>query len=134
MTEIADPTYAEIRFVHNEVKIEIVTFIKTNGDEDCQKASEEFIGGFLEGSEAEWSQTEKICKKSINELYERVFNNEQIHATYIRIKEGWAWGYDSRIVFYGVPSSQAQGVCEEIAADIGERFNADVECVQGTVG
>jgi hypothetical protein len=116
------------------VKVELVTFIKAYGDEDCQTASEAFIKGFVEGSDEGWSQTEKTCKKTLNDLYQRVFNNEQIHATYIRIKEGGAWGYDSRIVLYGVPSSQALDVCEQVAADVKRRFKADVECVQGTVG
>jgi hypothetical protein len=131
ITELTEPTYAEIRFVHSQAKIELVTFIKTYGEESCREVSEQFIKDFMGGSGEGWSQTEKTCKKTLNELYQRVFNNEQIHATYIRIKE---WGYDSRIVLYGVASSQALQVCEQIAADVEKTFNAEVDCVEGTVG
>lgn len=130
----SEPTYAEIRFMHNVANVELVTFIETHDDEDCRRASETFVKDFMKGSDEGWAQTEKTCTKTLNELYQKVFNNEQIHATYIRVREGGSWGYESRIILYGVPSSQALEVCEQVAANVKSTFKADVKCVQGTVG
>jgi hypothetical protein len=111
-----------------------VTFIRTYDDEDCRAASDQFAKDFMKGSDEGWAQTEKRCTKTLTELYQKVFNNEQIHATYIRVKEGDSWGYESRIILYGVPSSQALKVCRQVAANVKSTFKADVKCVQGTVG
>jgi hypothetical protein len=131
---LGEPTYAEIRFVHDLTKIEMVTFIKAYGDADCQKAVEEYTKGYTEGAGEGWSRTATSCETELNELYQRIFNDEQIHATYMKISKSEGWQYEARAVFYGVPSSHAQEVCQQAAKRAKRRFKADVECVQGTVG
>jgi len=42
--------------------------------------------------------------------------------------------FEGRLVLYGIPSSQAQEICQSIARDVGTRLGVDAECFQGTVG
>lgn len=133
-TEVTDPTYAEIRYSHDPTKIEMVCFIETRNEADCKKASLEFTDGFMEGPHEGWQETRNSCTKTLNDLYERVFNDEQIHATYIKLDRSGGWDYDARLILYGLPSSSAQQACEKVAKQLEKRFQADVECVQGTVG
>jgi hypothetical protein len=67
-------------------------------------------------------------------MYQKVMNRETFHATYLAFTPKDEFEYEGRIVLYGIPSSQAQEICNGIARDVGQKLGVDAQCVQGTVG
>lgn len=55
------------------------------------------------------------------------------HATYLAFSPRKNWEYEGRIVFYGIPSSQAQEICHQIERN-GRAPGRRSGLLQGTVG
>jgi len=130
------PNYALMRLRHAETHFEMLIMMETFGEGMCEAALSEFTRAIYE-NEADmegWKETERDCREVLKPLYTKIFNDEQVHATYLTISAEEGWGYESRIVLYGIPASQAQPVCEEIAHDLQSKLEARTECVQGTEG
>ena len=126
--------YALLRLRHAETRIEMLTIMQTYGQAQCNEALAEFTKAvYAEGEMEGWRETERSCDLELKPLHQRVFNNEQVHATYLRIAVREGWDYESRIILYGIPSAQAQEVCGMIAQDLQKKLQATTECVQGTV-
>lgn len=130
------PTYALVRLRHAESRVEMVTMMETFGAEMCQAAVREFTNTvFANPADMEgWKETERDCRENIRPLYQRIFNDEPVHATYLKITVKEGWEYESRIVLYGIPASQAQPACQAIASDLETKLQARAECIQGTEG
>ena len=130
------PIYALLRLRHMETRVEMLIMMETFGEGMCQAALREFTSAIYE-NEADmqgWKETERDCREALKPLFTRIFNDEQVHATYLKITVKEGWDYESRIVLYGIPASQAQPVCLEIARDLQGKLHARTECVQGTEG
>lgn len=132
--EKGPPTYALVQLRHDATRIQMVTLMKTYSEPECNAAIEEYMNSFFEGDTEGWRQTERSCRQTLEELYQRVFNKEQFHATYVILSAKEDPDYDARVVLFGIPSSQAQQICEKVARDIERRMKVDAECVQGTIG
>jgi hypothetical protein len=128
-------TYALLTMRHDETRINVVAVMELSSEAECAVASQEFSKGFLEGDELrEWRETERACQQELEPIYQRVMNKEKFHATYLILSPKHTWKYETRLVLFGVPSSQAQPVCEQMAKDMEEDLEAEAECVQGTIG
>lgn len=129
------PTYAVVRLRH-ETRVEMLTLMETYGEGACDVAISEFTSAVFENpADMEgWRETERDCRDTLSPLNTRIFNNEQVHATYLKIAVKEAWEYESRIIIYGVPASQALPVCEEMAKSLQTTLQATAECVKGTEG
>ena len=133
--EQGPPTYALLTMKHDATRIQIVTVMKVWSESECEVASREFSKGFLEGSTpGEWRETERSCQQVLEPIYQRVMNNEKFHATYLILRPKGDWRYESRVVIFGVPSSEAQPVCEKLSKEMEKELQASAECVQGTIG
>ena len=130
------PIYALLRLRHTETRVEMLTMMETFGEGACQAALDEFTSAVYENEDdmQGWKENERDCREVLKPLYTRIFNDEQVHATYLKITVKEGWDYESRIVLYGIPASQAQPICEEIALDLQGKLQARTECVQGTEG
>lgn len=130
------PVYALLRLRLPATRIEMLTMMETFGDGMCNVALEEFTRAVYE-NEADmqgWKETERDCREVLTPLHQRIFNDERVHATYLKVTVKEDWDYESRIVLYGIPSSQAQEVCQEIGRELQTKLRARTECVQGTEG
>lgn len=130
---ITDPVFAEIRMtLLEQPDVKLVVFVKTASDEKCKDAIAEWEEEV--GSDEEWETSEQKCTKNIREKYLGTFDNNPIHATYIRVDRSGGWSHDARTIIFGVPSSDAAAACEEMATYFGRQLGADVGCVTGSVG
>ena len=130
------PIYALLRLRHAETHFEMLIMMKTFGEGMCEAALSEFTRAIYE-NEADmegWKETERDCREVLKSLYTKIFNDEQVHATYLTITVREGWDYESRIVLYGIPASQAQSVCQQIARDLQRKLKARTDCIQGTEG
>jgi hypothetical protein len=133
--EPAPKAYALVTVKHDESSLRMVAIMEIPGESECDTATREFMKGFAgEGGSQGWHQTETACQPTLEPLYQSVMNRETFHATYMAFSPRNDWEYEGRIVLYGISSSQAQEVCHQIAKEMGERLEVEVECVQGTVG
>ena len=123
------PTYALVRLRH-ETRVEMLTIMKTFGEGACEAAITEFMSGVYEDEEAMegWRETERDCREVLKPLYAKIFNDEPVHATYLRFTVDSR--YEGRIVLFGVSAAQAMPVCEEMAASMS--FADRAKCIQGT--
>jgi hypothetical protein len=130
------PTYALVRLRHAESRVEMLTLMETFGAPMCQAALREFTAAVFENpADMEgWKETERDCQEMIKPLYQQIFNDEPVHATYLKITVKEGWEYESRIVLYGIPASQALPACEAIARALQGKLQARAQCVQGTEG
>lgn len=128
-------TYALVRLRH-ESRVEMLTLMETYGEGACDAAIAEFLEGVYENEEdmEGWKETERDCRANIKPLYVQMFNDEPVHATYLKLSLRGSWEYESRIVLYGVPASQALPVCEAMARSIKSSLSASAECILGTEG
>lgn len=128
-------TYALLTMKHDATRIQIVTVMKVWSEAECEAAARAFIKGFLEGTPSgEWRETERACQQVLEPIYQRVMDKEKFHATYMILRPKGQWEYESRIVIFGVPSSEAQPVCEKLSKEMEKELEATAECVQGTIG
>jgi hypothetical protein len=126
--------YALVTLKHAETRIQMVTIMEIPDADDCEPAIQEFMKGFAsEGAEG-WSRTESACQQNLEPMYQKVMNRETFHATYLAFSPRDEFEYEGRLVLYGIPSSQAQEICNDIAKDVGEKLGVEADCVQGTVG
>ena len=127
------PIYALVRLRH-ETRVEMLTIMKTYGEGACEAAIAEFLSGVWEDKEAMegWRETERDCRDVLKPLYVKIFNDEPVHATYLKFTVGTQ--YEGRIVLFGISSSQAMPVCEEMAGSISSSFTTRAKCIQGTEG
>jgi hypothetical protein len=133
--EQGPPTYALLTMKHDATRIQIVTVMKVWSETECEAAAREFVKGFLEGAPSgEWRETERACHQVLEPIYQRVMDKEKFHATYLILRPKGQWKYESRIVIFGVPSSEAQPVCEKLSKDMEKELEAEAECVQGSIG
>lgn len=132
------PTYAFVSLRHDASRIRMVTLMETYGAGSCELAIEQFLESFHEGEDQDdaeqWRETERSCKQTLEELYQRVLNKEQFHATYLVLSARDDLVHDMRIVLFGIPATEAQDVCELIARDMAKRLTVKAQCIQGTVG
>jgi len=130
------PVYALLRLRHPATRIEMLTIMETFGEGTCEVALREFTRAIYENeTDMEgWKETERDCREDLTPLHQRIFNDERVHATYLKITVRENWDYESRMVLYGIPSSQAQEVCQEIGRELERQLQARTECVQGTEG
>ena len=130
---IGPPTYALVRLRH-ETRVEMLTIMKTFGEGACDAAITEFITGVYENEEAMegWRETERDCREVLKPLYEKIFNDEPVHATYLKFTVGTQ--YEGRIVIFGVSSSQSMPVCEQMAGSVSSSLTPKAKCIQGTEG
>jgi hypothetical protein len=120
---------------HDATRIQLVTVMEVSSETECKVASDEFNKGFLEGAPpGEWRETERSCSQALEPIYQRVMNKEKFHATYLIVSPKGDWNWEARLVIFGVPSSEAQPVCEQLSKDMEEDLGAAAECVQGTIG
>jgi hypothetical protein len=127
--------YAQINLKHAETRIQMYTIMAIPSTEDCEAAFQEFIAGFQNGEGSQgWTETERACQETLEPMYQKVMNRETFHATYLAFTPKDEFQYEGRIVLYGIPSTQAQEICNGIAKDIGSKLGVDAQCVQGTVG
>ena len=130
---ITDPVFAEIRMTLKEQPdVKLLVFVKTASNERCEEAIEEWLEEV--GDDEEWETTAKKCKKEIKEKYLGTFENNPIHATYIRVDRSGGWSHDARAIIFGVASSHAAAACEEMAVYFQQRLGAKVGCIEGSVG
>lgn len=129
------PTYALVRLRH-ETRVEMLTLMQTYGEGACEVAIAEFLKGVYSNEEdmEGWKETERDCRENLKPLYVKMFNDEPVHATYLKLAMRGSWDYESRIVLYGVPASQALPVCEAMARSMKGTLNASAECILGTEG
>ena len=127
--------YAQINLKHAETRIQMYTIMAIPSASDCEAAFKEFMDGFTsDGGSEGWAETERSCQETLDPMYQKVMNRETFHATYLAFTPKDEFQYEGRIVLYGIPSSQAQEICNGIAKDVGGKLGVDAECVQGTVG
>jgi hypothetical protein len=133
--EAPPKAYAQINLKHAETRIQMYTIMVIPSASQCETAFKEFMNGFTsEGGSEGWAETERSCQETLDPMYERVMNRETFHATYLAFTPKDEFEYEGRIVLYGIPSSQAQEICNGIAKDVGEKLGVDAQCVQGTIG
>jgi hypothetical protein len=127
--------YAQINLKHAETRIQMYTIMVIPSINDCDVAFKEFMKGFTsESGSRGWAETERNCRPTLDPMYQKVMNKETFHATYLAFTPKGHFDYEGRIVLYGIPSSQAQEICNGIAKEVGEKLDVNAECVQGTVG
>jgi hypothetical protein len=127
--------YAQINLKHDETRIQMYTILELPSESDCEPAFKEFMGGFTSDSASEgWRETERSCDLTLDPMYQNVMDRGTFHATYLAFKPTGNFEYEGRLVLYGIPSSQAQEICNDIAADVGKKLGVDAECIQGTIG
>jgi len=133
--EPAPKAYALVTLKHDETRIQMVTIMEIPGENECETAFQEFMNGFTaeDGSQG-WRQTETSCQQALEPLYQPVMSRGTFHATYLAFSPKNDWDYEGRIVLYGIPSSQAREICDQIAKELAARLEVEVECIQGTVG
>ena len=93
------PIYALLRLRHTETRFEMLIMMKTFGEGMCEAALSEFTRAIYE-NEADmegWKETERDCREVLKSLYTKIFNDEQVHATYLTITVREGWDYESRI-------------------------------------
>ena len=113
----------------------MLTIMKTFGEGVCEASIAEFLSGvYEEGAMEGWRETERDCREVLKPLYVKIFNDEPVHATYLKLTVRGSWQYESRIVIYGVSSSQAMPVCEQMARSLEDSLGVHAECIQGTEG
>ena len=129
------PIYALLRLRHPETHVEMLIMMETFGAGTCEAALSEFTRAIYENEDdmEGWKETERDCREALKPLYTRIFNDEQVHATYLKITVKKA-GTTRVVSLYGIPASQAQPVCQETARDLQGKLQARAECVQGTEG
>ncbi len=131
-TTVTDPYYVEIRIDIHESNVQLVGFGKMNSYEDCQGRSLLFWMNILKDLGKVNVATQ--CKKEISAKYQKLFANEKMTATYVVYDRGTDGERDGRFLFYGIPSSQVFGKCEEITQKAKQHYSGKVYCIQGTVG
>jgi hypothetical protein len=133
--EPAPKAYAQMNLKHDETRIQMYTIMEIPGETECDQAFREFMEGFTsDGGSEGWRETERNCQLTLDPMYQKVMNRETFHATYLAFTPKDEFEYEGRIVLYGIPSSQAQEICNGIARDVGQKLGVDAQCVQGTVG
>lgn len=129
------PTYAMVTLRHDATHIQMVGLMETFSDAQCDAAIREYMAGFeADPSAVEWRETERSCQQNIADIYQRVMRKEVFHATYIAFSPASRWDYEARIVLFGIPSTQAQEICQQVAKDVRNRYGVQTECIQGTIG
>lgn len=120
---------------HDQSRIQMVAIMEIPGTGACEAAFGEFLEAYAESGGTEgWRETERSCQEVLEPLYQPVMKRETFHATYLAFSPKETFDYEGRVVLYGIPSSQAQEICQQIASEVGKRLGVDAECVQGTVG
>jgi hypothetical protein len=133
--EKTPPAYALITLKHDETRIQMVTILEVPSTDLCESAFREFMEGYAtEGGGEGWRETERSCQQILEPLYQGVMNRETFHATYLAFSPKGGFDFEGRLVLYGIPSSQAHEICQEIAGEVGDRLGVNAECVQGTIG
>ncbi len=129
----SEPVFVEIRIQQADSSVLLVGVGRMESMRDCRARSRRFWEGVFNSKER-FRLVSSECKDAIADRYLRLFNDEQMHATYLALDRGNPLERDGRFVIYGVPSSQAARECPRIIQQIQKRYSGPIRCIQGTVG
>ena len=135
-TEMTDPYYVEIRIdvPLKTTKLQLVGVGKMYSLQDCQARSLVFWASMLEHLGEVSVDTQ--CKKTLAERFLKLFDNQQVSATYIAYDKGQDAERDGRFLIYGAPSSTAYEACRKLADKEKKEavYTGEIYCIKGSVG
>jgi hypothetical protein len=129
---IETPVYAEIR-MGTRVQgrdIDMVLFGEMASTEDCQERSNRVWQKLIDGCK-ECTMTLSSCKADLEPRNRRLFDDAQIHSTYLSFKRGNRFERNARMVVYGLTGEEGNVVCQTIKNDFQTRYEGTVSCVVG---
>lgn len=130
-----EPTYAEFRIRDKHDRIELLGFARLDSPEDCETRRQLVLEKFTRNCKGCDAEYVGHCMSTMPERYAKLFDNVQIHATYLIFERGRDRDErDARMVIFGVPSSLAVQICPKVRERYKSTYSGTVSCVQGTVG
>jgi len=129
---IENPMYAEFRMDMKVAsrEIDLVLFGLMASDEDCRKRADRVWDKVIEGCK-ECTIKVMECKADIGARYERLFDDNPIHSTYLSFKRGSPFERDGRMVIFGLTSDEGDALCEQTRARFQSQYSGKVTCVIG---
>lgn len=129
---IESPVYAEFRMDMSVPgrELNLALFGKMVDVEDCQKRATLVWDKVIK--ECRTCQiTVSDCRSDLESRYTRLFDDTQIHSTYISFDRGSRFERDGRMVIYGVTSDEGDKLCNQIKAEFQKKYSGAVTCIQG---
>lgn len=125
---------ARYQFSQGGPPFTVVALKRTHGMAECEDTralnDAMFAGLLLEGC-PECKVNGKVeCLDEPPYPYERVFDDEPLHQTYVSAEPGHPDERAERLVLWGLPVAQSVGICNEMRTDIKKTYKGEVKCIQ----
>lgn len=129
---IETPVYAEIR-MGKRVEgrdIDMVLFGEMASSEDCQERSDRVWQKLIDDCK-DCTMSLSSCKATLEPRNRRLFDDAQIHSTYLSFTRGNRFERNGRMVVYGLTGQEGNVVCQAIKEYFQSRYEGTVNCVLG---
>jgi hypothetical protein len=129
---IENPVFAEIRIDANAGgrELNMVLFGEMADEEDCRTRAHEAWDRMIAGC-AGCKMTLNTCKAALEPRYQRMFDNQATHSTYLTFARGSRYERDGRMVIFGLTSDEGDAMCETIKSEFKKQYTGQIECIQG---
>jgi hypothetical protein len=129
---IAKPVYAEFRMDMTVPgrEFNLALFGKMVDQEDCETRANRVWDKVIKECEACKIRVSS-CRSDLEPRYTRLFDDAQIHSTYVSFNRGSPYERDGRMVVYGVSNEEGDKLCEMIMPQFKKQYSGTVSCIQG---
>lgn len=128
---ITNPVYLEHRIDYQVpgYAIKMVLFVKTPGDEDCQRRALKVWQKHLEGC-VDCVFKSHECKTDIPSRYLKAMDDGALETTYLRAHRGNRFERSGLIVLWGLNQQQSDRICEQLKSNVNTTYTGTLECVR----
>jgi hypothetical protein len=128
--QIENPVYAELRLdmkVGNR-ELNLALFGEMVDDADCRQRFERAWNKIIEGC-PDCSMRLSSCNADLEPRYRRLFDDTQIHSTYLSFTKGSRDERNGRMVVYGLTRDEGDAVCDSLRQQFQTRYTGEVACI-----
>ena len=129
---ITDPVFGEVRIGAKVAgrELDMVLFAKMQDETDCRTRTQEVWDRTI-GACAQCTMNVSACKPELDARYQRMFDNQPTHSTYMAFTSGNKDERDGRMVIFGLTSDEGDAICEMMKTEFAKRYTGDIQCVRG---
>jgi hypothetical protein len=128
---ITDPVYAEFR-VDATIEgrdLNMALFGEMASEDDCNERAQRVWAKVIEDCQA-CVMSLAACKPELEPRYQRLFDEQAIHSTYLSFTRGSRYERNGRLVVYGLTVEEGDAVCDVLAVEFRKKYDGEVRCVR----
>jgi hypothetical protein len=129
---IDNPVYAELRLDTKlgSRELNLALFGEMVDDIDCRERFDRAWNKIIEGC-PDCSMRLAACSADLAPRYRRLFDDTQIHSTYLSFTKGSRYERNGRMVVYGLTNDEGDALCDSLREQFQTRYTGQVACVRG---